>query len=96
MHASREPVTLTLGTTLLVGQMAICAVWADGMPTWVWAGMVVSTPIALAAYAVSSPSAAAALLPLLVVTGRGRRLHARAPRGPVGRRQRDGRWRAWR
>ena len=66
--ASREPVTLTLGTTLLVGQMAICAVWGDGMPTWVWAGMVVSTPIALAAYAVSSPSAAAALLPLLVVT----------------------------
>ena len=66
--ASREPVTLTLGTTLLVGQMAICAVWGDGMPTWVWAGMVVSTLIALAAYAVSSPSAAAALLPLLVVT----------------------------
>jgi diguanylate cyclase (GGDEF)-like protein len=66
--AAREPITLTLGTTLLVGQMAICAVWGDGMPTWVWAGMVVSTPIALAAYAVSSPSAAAALLPLLVVT----------------------------
>ena len=68
MTPPAEPVTLTLGTTLLVGQMAICAVWGDGMPTWVWAGMVVSTPIALAAYAVSSPSAAAALLPLLVVT----------------------------
>jgi diguanylate cyclase (GGDEF)-like protein len=67
-NVASEPITLTLGTTLLVSQMAICAVWGDGMPSWVWAAMVAVTPIALAAYAASSPPAAAALLPLLVVT----------------------------
>jgi diguanylate cyclase (GGDEF)-like protein len=66
--AAANPLALTAGTTLLVAQMAVCAIWGDGMPEWAWGLLVAGIPGALLCYSLSNVRGAASLLPMLVVT----------------------------